>query len=178
MSLEAMTIEEYWERIDPNFSKRYVSMPKRLELRYFNILGNPSELLVEVSIEVEKIIEELGLRQDVEEVYIFGTHAKGTFWEGSDLDIALLTQRKESVPNQLNDPLYNQLNERIRIKYPAKEGNELIKGGTIYPVHLHIHVVRPYGIIYDLREKKGITFGKTERDHHDYEWQVLGLRVD
>ncbi len=174
MALESMTLNMYKRDVDANFIKKEVTKPSRLSEEYFDNSGEPTKLLERITLDVGGVVDKLGLNKEVSELYIFGTHTKGTFWEGSDLDIGILM----SCDQELQRQLYDELNEEIRGKYPARQGDEAKPGHTIYPVHLHLHLVKPHGNVYDLMENKWVTFGKTEGDHHDYEWQVLGLRVD
>lgn len=170
-----MYLNEYRQKVDATFVKRYAPPPSRLHLKYFNHKGNATPYLQQAAQKIEELWKNVS-PEKIHELYVFGTHATGKFWEGSDFDIGALVHIDFFEAKELEGKLNDLVMGKGTPDYAnAKKRYEV---GERDFVHCHVHIVKPFGVVYDLREKKWVTFGKTERDHHDFEWEVLGLRVD
>jgi hypothetical protein len=169
-----MTLDEYRQNVDSKFVRRTVEPPKRLNERYFRQDGEPTQYLMDMCRDIHGIAIANGIK--IEELYVFGEHILGSATKETQVDIGLLVYCSMADAGNL----HLQLNKAVQTLDPKIKVGRTAGGSDlqIYPAHIHAHIVKPYGVVYDAKANEWITFGKTESDHHDFEWQVLGLKVD
>jgi predicted nucleotidyltransferase len=175
MSLEIMTLEEYRETIDSKFVRTPCEPPERLNPKYFKEDGKGNPKLEEMLRVVQEIWQQVTKKKPLG-FYITGSNATGNYRIDSDLDIAILYKgtlaEARQIAKKMNQKNFGKLNPVYR------QALKQFKKGKKDFVDISIHIVKPFGRLYDLQSKQWITYGKTEKDHNEYEWGVLGIQVD
>jgi len=189
MGVIQRSLDEYREEIDARLRARKVEPPEKVHPTFFlkretSILERP--ILRKIYEAMQRYWSQSANSDPALAMYIYGPHAEGTFSEqrtngqitgATHLDVAVLAyvsmERGKQLGNGLAEALHNQFPE---IKYQLEDKSTMTMDK---PVHGHVHLVKPYDRFYDLETRTWKTFGKTYSDYNkDFEWGVLGLKVD
>ena len=132
-------------------------------------------------------IEKIGQEYDLSFIILHGFHAKGTQQKGSDLDIAILGNKRISGEETLKiygefADIFGDNHEReldlktlhgvdSLFRYEVTQGGTLLFGNPTYYEEFKLYAYRSYMDSYDLRELQEILLKKSIREilHHDHD---------
>ncbi len=187
ISLEGIaSLEEYREKIDDvHFTRRDAQPPGYPNRVHFNEDGTPAQRQPGSNFpSLEEILERIKeywpqvapYGVSIDDVYVCGGNAKGTSRDNEDLDIGILCRVDVETARSITDDI-NNLN--LGLGTPAyEEAKKRFRDGSKEFVQIWVHPTKPFGQVYSLVGQKWVSYGKTEQDHKDYEWHVLGIRLD
>lgn len=163
-------LRTYRNEIDSQFIKIEANPPNRLHPKYFNENGTPKPVFDDILAKIREFWTQI-TRYEPKDIYVSGTHATGKFWEGSDMDIAVLCDCEWDEAKELEIKLGAKMIGKGTDEYTRNLKD--YKAGKRDFVHPRVHVVKPYGIVYDIQEKRWVTYGKSEKDHKKFLIEVV-----